>query len=71
MAVMDMVRQNPSILGEKRMEPFLKSGTMYLNKDLFEDNVRAQTELGAYTYDSSASKFWDLKAIIIQCWKIL
>ena len=63
MAVMDMVRQNPSILGEKRMEPFLKSGTMYLNKDLFEDNVPCSNGTRSiHLHDSSASKFWDLKS---------
>lgn len=62
MAVMDMVRQNPSILGEKRMEPFLKSGTMYLNKDLFEDKVPcSHGTRSIHRHDSAASKYWDLQ----------
>ena len=62
MAVLEMVHQNPSILGEKRMEPFLKSGTMYLNKDLFEDNVPCSNGTRSiHLHDSAASKFWDLQ----------
>ena len=62
MAVLEMVRQNPSILGEKRMEPFLKPTTMYLNIDLFEDNVPcSHGTRSIHRHDSTSSKFWDLQ----------
>jgi hypothetical protein len=55
LAVLDMVRRNPSILGEKRMQPFLKPGSLELDKNLFEDRIPCGNGTRSIHRESSAN----------------